>query len=242
MLSLLPDVETPPLRALLRDRAVVLYCGTDVHYAGLFRYIFELAGFTVLTGDSTARCAALFAEEHPDIILFDHAVEDIATMQLEAYGLPSVRDSQVIVLVSDAQWHHLREDQMWRHGVEILPRNTPPARLVAILRSIVRAREASIDETLQFDDLTLDLVSFRAFRAGRELRLGPLEFRLLRHFIGDPSRVFSRAQLAHAAWRRDVYIGSRTVDVHVARLRRSLNSQAKRKLIRTVRGVGYALT
>jgi two-component system, OmpR family, phosphate regulon response regulator PhoB len=242
MLSFLPEVQEPPLRLQRRAHAAVLYCGTDAQAAALFRYILEQAGFVVAIGDSKARCAALYAEERPDVILFDHAVEDLTNLQLEAYGLPSSRDAQLVVLVSEARWHHLREDEMWRHGVEILPRNIPPARLVSILRSIVHARRVSVDEVLTFEDLTLDLVSFRAFRSGRELRLGPLEFRLLRHFISDPSRVFSRSQLAQAAWRHDVYIGSRTVDVHVARLRRALNGQAKRKLIRTVRGVGYALS
>lgn len=242
MLWFLPEAVDSLVRPYRPDPAAILYCGADSHAASLFRYILEQAGFTVVIGDSKARCADLYAETQPDIILLDHAVDDLTKLQLEDFGLPSGHDSQVIVLVNDARWHGLREDELWRHGMEILPRSTPPARLVAILHSIVQARRASVDESLHFDDLTLDLVSFRAFRAGRELHLGPLEFRLLRHFLADPSRVFTRAQLAQAAWRRDVYIGSRTVDVHVARLRRALNGQSKHKLIRTVRGVGYALT
>jgi two-component system phosphate regulon response regulator PhoB len=87
----------------------------------------------------------------------------------------------------------------------------------------------------------MDLISHRVTRGGRPIHLGPTEFRLLRHLLENPGRVFSREQLLNAAWGRDAYVEPRTVDVHVRRLRKAINLRNERDLIRTVRAFGYAL-
>ena len=87
----------------------------------------------------------------------------------------------------------------------------------------------------------MDLVAHRVTRGERNLHLGPTEYRLLRHFLQQPGRVFSREQLLDAVWGRDVYVELRTVDVHIRRLRKSLNEGGLPDLIRTVRSAGYAL-
>ena len=71
--------------------------------------------------------------------------------------------------------------------------------------------------------------------------LGPTEFRLLRHFMEHPGRVFSRDQLIDAVWGHGIYIDARTVDVHIRRLRKALNGKGEQDVIRTVRSAGYAL-
>jgi len=78
-------------------------------------------------------------------------------------------------------------------------------------------------------------------RGGREIHLGPTEFRLLRHFLENPGRVFSREQILDAVWGPDSYVEPRTVDVHIRRLRKSLNNGGGADLIRTVRAAGYSL-
>jgi two-component system phosphate regulon response regulator PhoB len=81
-------------------------------------------------------------------------------------------------------------------------------------------------------------------RGGRDVHLGPTEFRLLRHFMQHPGRVFSREQLLDVVWGHDVYVEPRTVDVHIRRLRKALNdgcAEPVTDLIRTVRSAGYAL-
>ena len=87
----------------------------------------------------------------------------------------------------------------------------------------------------------MDLVAHRVTRAGKPVHLGPTEFRLLRHFMEHPGRVFSREQLLDAVWGKDVYVEARTVDVHIRRLRMALNGEQHADLIRTVRAAGYAL-
>jgi two-component system phosphate regulon response regulator PhoB len=87
----------------------------------------------------------------------------------------------------------------------------------------------------------MDLAAHRVRRAGRPIHLGPTEFRLLRHFLRQPRRVFSREQLLDAVWGHDVYVEARTVDVHIRRLRKALNEGGGADILRTVRTAGYAL-
>jgi two-component system phosphate regulon response regulator PhoB len=97
------------------------------------------------------------------------------------------------------------------------------------------------EELLRCGELEMDLAAHRVRRSGSEIQLGPTEFRLLRHFMQHPDRVFSREQLLDMVWGRDVYIEPRTVDVHIRRLRKALNEKIGNSLIRTVRSAGYAL-
>jgi two-component system, OmpR family, phosphate regulon response regulator PhoB len=87
----------------------------------------------------------------------------------------------------------------------------------------------------------VDLAAHRVRRSGRDVHLGPTEFRLLRHFMQHPGRVFSREQLLDFVWGNDVFVEARTVDVHIRRLRKVLNNENETDLIRTVRSAGYAL-
>lgn len=143
----------------------------------------------------------------------------------------------IIILASHAIWS--RQPTLHQENLETLSGATLEL-IVTALRAVLTRRPPA--KLLVFEDVELDPVSFRVFRKKQELRLGPTEFRLLRLLIDDSSRVFTRSELVSAAWGKGIHVGSRTVDVHVARLRQSLNKNAQRKLIRTVRGVGYALT
>jgi two-component system phosphate regulon response regulator PhoB len=87
----------------------------------------------------------------------------------------------------------------------------------------------------------MDIEAHRVRRGGEPVQLGPTEFRLLRHFMEHPGRVFSRERLLDAVWGHDPDIDSRTVDVHIRRLRKSLNAGGGADVIRTVRSAGYSL-
>ncbi|MBT5494151.1 MAG: DNA-binding response regulator, partial [Alphaproteobacteria bacterium] len=112
------------------------------------------------------------------------------------------------------------------------------ARVQAVLR---RSHPEIAAEALQYSDIRMDLSRHRVSRNDPAIHLGPTEFRLLRVLMERPGRVFSREQLLDRAWGRDVYVESRTVDVHIRRLRKALNIQGFKDIIRTVRGAGYAI-
>jgi two-component system phosphate regulon response regulator PhoB len=117
-----------------------------------------------------------------------------------------------------------------------------PRELVARVRALLRRlRPALSGATLEYAGIRMDTATHRATRDGVALQLGPTEFRLLRHFLEHPGRVFSREQLLDSVWGRDVYIELRTVDVHIRRLRKAINGDGLPDLVRTVRSAGYAL-
>ncbi len=112
------------------------------------------------------------------------------------------------------------------------------ARVRAQLR---RTRPASMGEVLEFEDIRLDAETHRVTRGGELLKLGPTEFRLLSTFMEKPGRVWTREQLLDRVWGREIYVDTRTVDVHVGRLRKALCRFGGSDPVRTVRGAGYAL-
>ena len=115
--------------------------------------------------------------------------------------------------------------------------------LMARIRTqLRRTRPAALGEELSFEDIRMDVGEHRVYRAEMPVDLGPTEFRLLSAFMERPGRVWSRDQLLDRVWGRDIYVDSRTVDVHVGRLRKALRNATKTEdPIRTVRGAGYAL-
>ena len=112
------------------------------------------------------------------------------------------------------------------------------ARIKAVLR---RSNPNTVSDNLKFDDLMLDRIEKRVFRDGQEIKLGPTEFRLLDFFLTNPKRVYSRDQILESVWPNNVNVESRTIDVHIRRLRQSVNLKNKKELIRTVRSSGYSL-
>jgi two-component system phosphate regulon response regulator PhoB len=111
------------------------------------------------------------------------------------------------------------------------------ARINALLR---RSNPQLIAAVLKAGDIELDRTTHRVRRSGKEVHLGPTEYRLLEYLMGNPGRVYSREQLLDGVWGTDVYVDERTVDVHVGRLRKAINKGRAKDPIRTVRGAGYA--
>jgi two-component system phosphate regulon response regulator PhoB len=112
------------------------------------------------------------------------------------------------------------------------------ARIRAVLR---RIRPALSEDRVEFGEISVDRLSHRVQRSGRDIHLGPTEYKLLDYLMQYPRRVFSREQLLDAVWGNDVYVEARTVDVHVGRLRKALNNGDQFDPIRTVRSAGYSL-
>ena len=113
------------------------------------------------------------------------------------------------------------------------------ARIKALLR---RSDPKTVSDDLIFEDLKLDRTEKRLFRDNNEIHLGPTEFRLLEFFLLNPKRVFSRDQILESVWPNNINVESRTIDVHIRRLRQSINLSGKKELVRTVRSAGYSLS
>ena len=218
----------------------VLVVDDDAEIRSLLREVLELEGFVVLEAATAQDTMALLEREKPCLVTLDIRMGDDNGFQI-ARDIRAVSNVPIIIVTGQG-------DVIDRVvGLEIgaddyIPKPFHVRELVARVRAVLRRSRPSTDaETLVFADITMDLLSHRVQRGNRNLHLGPTEFRLLRHLMEHPGRVYSREQLLDAVWGHNVYVESRTVDVHIRRLRKALNVGGERDLIRTVRSAGYAL-
>jgi two-component system phosphate regulon response regulator PhoB len=209
----------------------------------LLRYNLEAEGFEVRASLDGDEALTLVAERVPDLIVLDWMLPSVSGLEIcrQLRRKPESRNVPIILLTARAE----EADRVrgFESGADdYVTKPFSPAELVARVRAVLRrSRPALSAETLTYADVAMDLSAHRVTRDGIELHLGPTEFRLLRHFIENPGRVFTREQILDAVWGRDIYIELRTVDVHIRRLRKALNLDGLPDLIRTVRSAGYAL-
>jgi len=209
----------------------------------LLRYNLEREGFEVLEAGDGEEAMLLAMEKSPDLILLDWMLPLLSGVEVcrRLRRTPETKAVPVIMLTA-------RGDEGDRiRGLnagadDYITKPFSPSELIARIRAVLRrTRPASDAETLEFEDLEMDLASHKVRRNSREIHLGPTEFRLLRYFLEHPGRVFSREQLLDRVWGPDIYVEPRTVDVHIRRLRKAINIEPESDLIRTVRSAGYAL-
>ena len=112
--------------------------------------------------------------------------------------------------------------------------------LITLSFSLCGSNTLFAEEKITFCDISLNIATHKVFRGDKEIKLGPTEFNLLRFFLENIDRVFSRDQLLNHVWKNDALVEPRTVDVHVSRLRKVLNKNNKKDYIRTVRSAGYS--
>ena len=224
-------------------KPLVLIVEDETALVTLLRYNLEKQGFRVEEATDGQEALLRLAEEKPDIVLLDWMLPHLSGIEVcrRLRRGPETRDIPIVILT--ARGEETDKVRGLDSGADdYVTKPFSPAELISRLRAVLRrARPALTSEQLQFQDLVMDLAGHRVRRAEREVRLGPTEFRLLRHFLEHPGRVFSREQLLDAVWGRDVYVEPRTVDVHIRRLRKALNVGEESDLIRTVRSAGYAL-
>ncbi len=209
----------------------------------LLRYNLEAEGYevdTILRGDD-AEVALL--ERQPDLLILDWMLPGLSGIELcrRLRVRPETEKLPIILLTARGEEsERVRGLSTGADDYVVKPFSTPElmARVRALLR---RAKPETISSLLKAGDIELDRETHRVYRKGREIKLGPTEFRLLEFFMASPTRVFSRSQLLDGVWGHDIYVDERTVDVHVGRLRKALNFANMRDVIRTVRGAGYSL-
>ncbi|MBO0754322.1 MAG: phosphate regulon transcriptional regulator PhoB [Bradyrhizobiaceae bacterium] len=223
--------------------AHILIVEDEEPLALLLRYNLEAEGYEV---DAAARgddADLRLRENPPDLAVIDWMLPGLSGIELirRARGRPETRLLPIIMLTARGEEaERIRGLATGADDYIVKPFSVPEllARIRALLR---RARPERVAEVLTAGDIELDREKKRVSRSGREISLGPTEFRLLEFLMQSPGRVFSREQLLDGVWGRDVYIDERTVDVHVGRLRKALNRGRVADPIRTVRGAGYSL-
>jgi len=211
--------------------------------ADLLVWHFEREQFVIRqTGDGDE--ALLLAEEFaPDIVLLDWMIDGVSGIEVCRRLRRSPATANVPIIMLTARGEESDRVRGLETGADdYLTKPFSPRELIARVGAVLRrVRPALAGEALRYADVEMDVVAHKVRRGGKAVPLGPTEFRLLRHLLEHPGRVFSRERLLDAVWAHDAEIELRTVDVHVRRLRKALNEGGRGDLIRTVRSAGYAL-
>ncbi|MCV2446248.1 MULTISPECIES: phosphate regulon transcriptional regulator PhoB [Paracoccus] len=209
----------------------------------VLKYNLEAEGFNVVMAENGDEAMLLVAEEQPDLIVLDWMLPNVSGIEVcrRVKADPSTRAIPIIMLSARSEEvDRVRGLETGADDYVVKPYSV--VELMARLRTqLRRTRPASMGERLSFADIILDSSEHRVFRGGQALHLGPTEFRLLSTLMEKPGRVWTREQLLDRVWGRDIYVDTRTIDVHVGRLRKALMAHGGDNPVRTVRGAGYSL-
>lgn len=206
-------------------------------------YNLEAEGYRVTRAENGEEALILVDEDTPDLIVLDWMLPSVSGIEIcrqlktrsETRGLPII-----MLSARSEEVDRVRGLETGADDYVIKPYSV--VELMARVRlQLRRTRPSTVGERLEFDDIVLDSESHKVFRGESLVKLGPTEFRLLSTFMEKPGRVWSREQLLDRVWGRDIYVDTRTVDVHIGRLRKALCAYGGDDPVRTVRGAGYAL-
>jgi two-component system phosphate regulon response regulator PhoB len=225
------------------DQPCVLVVEDEPAQREVLSYNFEAEGFRVTQASNGEEALMLVEESAPDVIVLDWMLPNVSGIEVcrRLKMRPETRGVPIIMLSARSEEvDRVRGLETGADDYMIKPYSL--VELVARVRTqLRRTRPSVVGLVLTFDDIRLDSETYRVYRGEKVLKLGPTEFRLLTTFMEKPGRVWSREQLLDRVWGRDIYVDTRTVDVHIGRLRKALCAFGGDDPLRTVRGAGYAL-
>ena len=224
-------------------KPLVLVVEDEAALATMLRYNLEKQGFRVDEAVDGQEALTRIAEAQPDLVLLDWMLPVMSGIEVcrQLRRRPATRELPVIMITARS------EDQDAVRGLntgadDYVTKPFSTEALVARMRALMRrSNTVPAKGELRFHDIVLDLAAHRISRNGRQLHLGPTEYRLMEFLMQRPRRVFSREELLDAIWGPSIHVEPRTVDVHIRRLRKAINASDELDVVRTVRAAGYAL-
>jgi two-component system phosphate regulon response regulator PhoB len=209
----------------------------------LIKYNLEKEGFKVFCSETGEDALKIIKEKTPDLVILDWMLPDTSGIDVCRQIKIDKKFKNIPVLILTAKGEP--DDKI--KGLEVGADDyvTKPfnnKELLLRVKSLIKRSKPSLLEDLGiFKDLKIDRITRKVFRANKEIKLGPIEYKLLDFLIKSPQRVYSREQLLNNVWGENINVETRTVDVHIRRLRKAINIDKKNDLIRTVRSSGYSL-
>jgi len=226
-------VTKPTLLLVEDDRAL----------ADLLMWHFDREGYEIVRTADGDEALILAEERTPDLVILDWMIEGVSGIEVCRRLRRRASTAHVPIIMLTARGEESDRIRGLETGADdYVTKPFSPRELIARVGAVLRRmRPALAGEQLSYSDIEMDVQAHRVRRSGKPVQLGPTEFRLLRHFMEHPGRVFSRERLLDAVWPHDPDIDARTVDVHIRRLRKAINEGGHSDLIRTVRSAGYSL-
>jgi len=206
-------------------------------------YNLEREGYRVIEAENGEEALLLVKEDRPDVVVLDWMLPSVSGIEV-CRQLKMQKDTRSLpIIMLSARSEEVDKIRGLETGADDYV--TKPYSVLELMARVKtqlrRARPGALGSRLEYEDITLDTEHHRVRRNGKDIKLGPTEFRLLTTFMEKPGRVWSREHLLDRVWGREIYIDTRTVDVHIGRLRKALCQHGGADPVRTVRGAGYAL-
>jgi two-component system phosphate regulon response regulator PhoB len=225
------------------DQPTVLVVEDEPAQREVLAYNLEAEGFRVIRAEDGEEALLRVEEDAPDIIVLDWMLPRVSGIEVCRRLKMRAETRSVPIIMLSARSEEVDRVRGLETGADdYVVKPYSVIELMARVRAqLRRTRPAALGAQLEFEDIMLDSETHRVFRAEEQIKLGPTEFRLLSTFMEKPGRVWSREQLLDRVWGRDIYVDTRTVDVHIGRLRKALCQNGGSDPVRTVRGAGYAL-
>lgn len=224
-------------------RARILVVDDEAAQREIIVYNLEAAGFEVMSADNGEDAVLMVQEEHPNVVVLDWMMPKLSGLEVCRQLRSNKETKEIPIILLSARSEEVDKVRGLEIGADdYVSKPFSVVELMARINAQLRRHSASLaGEKLTYMDIELHSDTHRVFRSDTEIKLGPTEFRLLSFFMERPGLVRSREQLLDHVWGREVYVESRTVDVHVGRLRKALTKNGGDDPIRTVRGSGYSI-
>ncbi len=205
-------------------------------------YNFKKEGFNTIEFSNGEDCLQEINKKKPDVLILDIMLPGISGLDVCREIRSDEALSNIAIIMLTAKGEEIDRIVGFELGADdYVTKPFSINELLARAKAVIkRARPIFAEEQITFCDISLNIATHKVFREDKEIKLGPTEFNLLRFFLENIDRVFSRDQLLNHVWKNDALVEPRTVDVHVRRLRKVLNTNNKKDYIRTVRSAGYS--
>ncbi len=229
------------LNTMAKDNPTILVVEDEAAIREMLNFSLGRAGFAVYEAADARQAQDMINQQVPDLILLDWMLPGTSGVDLAQKIRHNTRTRELPIILLTARGEEENKIKGLEAGADdYVTKPFSTQELIARIRAVLRRTAIPGNEDIiKMGDLSLDTVSHRVLVKEIAVELGPTEFRLLHFFMSHPERVFSRSQLLDQVWGNNVYIEERTVDVHIRRLRRALETYECDKYIQTVRGAGY---
>ena len=209
---------------------------------GLIIYALEAKGYETISADDGEKALKMLKENKPDLVILDWMLPSVSGLEIcrNIRRDENIKNIPIIMLTAK-----ITEDDkilgLDSGADDYVTKPFSTAELASRVKAILRRIERNNNKKLKYADIEMDLVAHKIIRNGRKIKLGPKEYKLLKNFLEQPQRVFSRDQLLDRIWGENIYVEPRTVDVHIRRLRKAITADNEINIIRTIRDAGYSL-
>lgn len=208
----------------------------------LIIYALEAKGYETISTDDGEKALKMLKENKPDLVILDWMLPSVSGLEIcrNIRRDKNIKNIPIIMLTAK-----ITEDDkilgLDSGADDYITKPFSTAELSSRVKAILRRTERNNSKKLKYADIEMDLIAHKIIRNGRKIKLGPKEYKLLKNFLEQPQRVFSRDQLLDRIWGENIYVEPRTVDVHIRRLRKAITADNEINIIRTVRDAGYSL-